>query len=112
METFSLFSAKWYFTNIFFIIPGLDHLKVHVKAKLLAHHDVPGAAKPGVQLPLQVVWDLRGVPVEPLHGRHDDLQHLLPHVSLHRRLDGHWPGRQTGETVWVYKFTVEVCTEK
>ena len=56
------------------------HLEVYVEAILLPGDHVPGAAEPGVQLPLQEVGNLGVVPVELLHGGHQHLHHLGLHI--------------------------------
>ena len=73
---------------------------------------MPGAAEPGVQLPLEIVGDLRSVPVELVHGRDDDVQYLCPLIGLDGGPDGDWPGGQPGHTVGVHDVGTEIGTWK
>ena len=54
----------------------LPHLKINVESKLFPSDHMPGAAIPGVQLPLEVVADRGVVPMELLHGGDQDVHDL------------------------------------
>ena len=87
----------------------MSHLEIDVKSKLFPGDDMPGAAIPRVQLPLEVVADGGVVPVELLHGGDQDVHDLHLHLLADVTLDCDRPGRGPSEAVGVHNVSIEAA---